>query len=89
MEKKIPMRMCIACKVMQPKKTMLRIVKDNTNLIFIDYTGKSNGRGAYICDSAECIDKCIKKRMLNKAFSTSIQEEIYMSIKDDYDKRKG
>ena len=63
-EKKIPMRMCIACHEMKPKKEMLRIVKPKDGEVSIDFTGKAAGRGAYICDNSECI----KKTAEGKAF---------------------
>lgn len=67
-EKKIPMRMCIACHEMKPKKEMLRIVKPKDGEVSIDFTGKAAGRGAYICDNSECIKKLRKARLLNKVF---------------------
>ena len=54
MDKKIPVRQCIGCREKKPKKELVRIVKDKEQNIFLDRTGKANGRGAYICDSAEC-----------------------------------
>ena len=62
MEKKIPMRMCIACKTMKPKREMLRIVKSGEE-IFLDKTGRANGRGAYICNDGECIKKLKKQKL--------------------------
>ena len=76
MEKKVPMRTCIACKKNAPKKELLRIVK-NGEEIFLDKTGKSNGRGAYVCGDAECFKKLKKGRLLNKAFSMEVTEDVY------------
>ena len=56
MAKKIPLRQCLGCNEMIPKKELIRIVKDNENNFAIDLTGKMNGRGAYICRKAECLD---------------------------------
>ena len=55
--KKIPMRMCTACREMKPKRELVRVVKTPENEILLDLTGKLNGRGAYICKSAECLEK--------------------------------
>ena len=70
--KKIPMRMCIACHEMKPKKEMLRIVKPKEGDVFIDFSGKAAGRGAYICNDPECIRKLKKSRLLKQAFSVYI-----------------
>lgn len=86
--KDTPLRMCVVCKKILPKKEMLRIVKNKEGDVFIDYTNKANGRGAYICDSAECIEKCVNKKLLNKSFSMAISQEIYQKILEDYARNK-
>ena len=83
-EKKIPMRMCIACHEMKPKKEMLRIVKPKDGEVSIDFTGKTAGRGAYICDNSECIKKLRKARLLNKVFSAEIPQEVYDKIEVEF-----
>lgn len=82
--KKIPMRMCIACHEMKPKKEMLRIVKPKEGDIAIDFTGKAAGRGAYICDDPNCIKKMKKARLLNKVFSAEIPQEVYEKIEEEF-----
>ncbi len=82
--KDTPLRMCVVCKQMLPKKEMLRIVKNKDGEIIIDHTNKANGRGAYICDSLECIEKCVNKKLLNKSFSMAISQEVYQKILEDY-----
>ena len=57
---KIPMRMCLGCNEMKPKKELMRVVKSAEGLISLDFTGKKNGRGAYICKSIECFNKARK-----------------------------
>lgn len=89
MEKKIPMRMCVCCRQMKPKKDMLRIVKSGDD-ISIDFTGKKNGRGAYICDDAECVKKLRRQKVLNKVFSAAVGEEVYLKIEENFfDKKQG
>ena len=64
MEKKVPMRTCIACRSEKPKKELIRIVKSKEGVFSIDKTGKLNGRGAYLCDCKECAEKIIKKKFI-------------------------
>lgn len=88
MPKKIPMRMCVVCRQMMPKSTLLRIVKTPEGEIKLDFSGKTGGRGAYICDNEECIRKCIRKKTLNYVFKTEISEDIYQYIGEEYAKHK-
>ena len=78
--KKIPQRMCIGCGEMFDKRTLIRIVHDKENNIFIDLTGKANGRGAYVCRSEECLKKARKTKRLERAFKTAINIEIYGNL---------
>ncbi len=77
------LRMCIACRNMQDKRDLLRIVRDKEGNVFVDNTGKKNGRGAYICKKEECLNKAIKQKSLNKAFKTNIDESIYEEIREN------
>lgn len=79
--KKIPQRTCLGCGKTKPKKELIRIVKQSDGQIFIDKTGKANGRGAYICNSVDCLEKAIKSKRLNKNFETEIDNEIYESLR--------
>lgn len=87
--KKTPLRMCIACREMKDKKQMLRIVKSADGEIGLDFGGKKNGRGAYICDNPSCIQKCVKGKLIHKAFSCSVSDEIYEKIAEEYARAKG
>ena len=82
--KKIPQRMCIACRTMKNKADLLRIVRMPDGEIKLDAKGKVAGRGAYICDDIHCIELCLKKKLLNKVFSSEIPEEIYDYIREEY-----
>ena len=82
MEKKIPMRTCIACRACKPKKELVRIVK-NGEQIKLDRTGKLNGRGAYVCNGADCLTKLGKAKILNKVFSCEIEPSVYRSIEEE------
>ena len=83
MEKKVPMRTCIACKAVKPKKELIRIVKSEED-ISLDRTGRKNGRGAYICDDEKCIAKQKKGKLLNRAFSCNVTEETYDKIAEEF-----
>ncbi len=80
--KKIPERTCIGCNEAKPKKELLRIVKDKENKISIDLSGKMNGRGAYICNNIECLEKAIKSNRLSRVFEQNIDKEIYEELRD-------
>lgn len=82
-KKKIPLRKCIVCNERKEKKNLIRIVKNKENEFFIDINGKANGRGAYLCNSKDCIEKVFKTKILNKAFKTNITDEIYNSLKEE------
>lgn len=82
--KKIPLRMCLACREMIAKKEMLRVVKNKEGRIFIDFSGKAAGRGAYLCNKRECVFKLRKGRLLNKAFSSEVPLEIYDKIEEEF-----
>lgn len=79
--KKIPQRTCLGCRESKAKQDLIRIVKQNDGKIFIDKTGKANGRGAYICNNVECLEKAIKSKRLEKNFETKIDNEIYESLR--------
>lgn len=79
--KKIPLRTCMGCNEKKPKKELVRIVKNKDGEIFIDRTGKADGRGAYICDSIECLEKVIKSKRLERVLETQIPEEVYNNLR--------
>lgn len=87
--KKIPLRQCIACRELKEKKVMLRVVKPAEGEIFIDFSGKASGRGAYVCDNPDCVKKLRQKRLLDKTFSCRVDEKIYASVEEEYFGRKG
>ena len=88
-QKKIPLRMCLGCKEMKPKKELIRVVKNNEGEINIDLVGKKPGRGAYICKSIDCLENAIKAKRLDKAFETTIDVEIYNNLKNQLEGNDG
>lgn len=81
--KKIPMRMCLGCNEMKPKKELIRVVRSPEGDISLDFTGKKSGRGAYICRSSECFNNARKARRLEKSFSCRIDESVYEVMTDE------
>lgn len=81
--RKIPQRMCNGCMEMKSKKELIRIVRSPEGIVSVDLTGKKPGRGAYICKSEECLEKAFKAKRLNRNLQTTIDEEIYESLKDE------
>jgi predicted RNA-binding protein YlxR (DUF448 family) len=81
--KKVPMRMCLGCGELKPKKELIRVVRNREGEISIDFTGKKQGRGAYICNSAECLNKSRKSKKLERAFETAISPEIYDQLTEE------
>ena len=79
--KKIVQRMCIGCNNKKDKKELIRVVLNKNGEIAIDKTGKLAGRGAYICDSIECLEKAIKTKRLEKCFDMKIDEHIYNELR--------
>jgi hypothetical protein len=67
---------------MKPKRELIRVVRSPEGAISLDFKGKSPGRGAYICPSADCLKKAIKSKSLDRAFSTTIPQEIYQRLTD-------
>lgn len=79
--KKIVQRMCMGCNIKKDKRDLIRIVMNKDGNITIDKTGKLSGRGAYICDKLDCLNKIIKTKRLEKIFNTKIDEEIYRNLR--------
>lgn len=74
-QKKIPMRMCVGCRQMYPKKELLRIISNENGSLELDTTGKKNGRGAYICAKTECLKQAVKQRQLQRTLESELTDE--------------
>lgn len=86
MQKKIPMRQCLGCREMKPKKELIRVVRSPEGDISLDFRGKAPGRGAYICPNAQCLKKAVRARALEKAFSAQIPEEVYEKLNEEMER---
>ena len=74
--KKVPMRMCVGCREMKPKKELLRVARSPEGEISFDLTGRKPGRGAYVCHSSDCLLRAIKQKQLERTFSSPISDEV-------------
>lgn len=81
--KKIPMRMCVGCMEMKPKKELIRAVKAPNGEISLDLTGKKSGRGSYICRSADCLHKAVRAKRFERAFECAIPPEVYARMEEE------
>lgn len=79
--KKIPQRSCMGCGEKKDKKDLIRIVKDKEGNLSVDKTGKAPGRGAYLCDAQECLEKAKKAKRLERALETTIDDAIYEELR--------
>ena len=77
MQKKIPMRQCLGCREMKPKRELIRVVRSPEGSIGIDTKGKASGRGAYVCHDLQCLKRAIKAKAISRAFEIEIPQEIY------------
>ena len=80
MPKKIPMRQCLGCREMKPKRELIRVVKSPEGEISLDFKGKKPGRGAYLCPDPQCLARARKARALERAFSAQTPDQEYESL---------
>lgn len=83
--RKIPMRMCVGCREMKEKRSLMRVVKSPEGAISFDRVGKAPGRGAYVCKSKECFEKAVKQRQLERALETRIEEAVFAQLMEEID----
>lgn len=83
-----PTRTCIACRKPQLKKDLIRVVHSADNNIMLDFTGRANGRGAYLCDNIACMEKAVKKKLFNREFKVNIDAAVYEKLAEEYRARK-
>lgn len=80
MPKKIPLRQCLGCREMKPKRELIRVVRAPEGTISLDFRGKANGRGAYVCPNPDCLKKAVRAKALERALETPIPEEIFAQL---------
>ena len=79
-QRKIPLRTCVVTKEKYEKKELIRVVKNNTGEVFIDTTGKANGRGAYLKKDTTVIEKAKQSKILDRVLETTVNDEIYEEL---------
>ena len=77
MQKKIPQRQCMGCRERKAKRELIRVVRGTDGSVSLDFSGKMNGRGAYICPDPNCLKKAQKARSLDRSLEVPIPEEVY------------
>ncbi len=85
-QKKIPLRTCVVTKESLPKKELLRIVRNKEGEVFVDETGKLNGRGAYIKKDLAVLEQAKKTQILEKKLECKIEDRVYEEIKNIIEK---
>ena len=83
MQKKIPQRQCMGCRERKAKKEMIRVVRGTDGTVSLDFSGKLNGRGAYICPDQECLKKAQKAKSLERALEVPIPEDVYARLQKE------
>lgn len=81
--RKVPLRKCVGCGEMKPKKDLIRVLRTNEEEYILDVTGKKNGRGAYICNSRACFEKAVKSKGLERSFKQAIPKEVYERLEKE------
>ena len=77
MQKKIPQRQCMGCRERKAKRDMIRVVRGTDGTVSLDFGGKMNGRGAYICPNSDCLKKALRSKALDRSLEVTIPEEVY------------
>lgn len=86
--KRIPLRKCLGCNEMRPKKELLRVVHNSQGITSVDTSGRAHGRGAYICNSKQCFENAKKMKAFNRAFKANVPEEIYDDLIEELTKNE-
>jgi len=80
MQKKIPQRQCMGCRERKPKRELIRVVRSPEGNVSLDFGGKMNGRGAYLCLDPDCLKKAIRSKALDRSLEVTIPEEVYARL---------
>ncbi len=83
-QRKVPLRKCTGCQAMKSKKEMLRIVRDPEGHVSLDRTGKKSGRGAYICDQEECLEKAIQNKGIERSLGVPVSRELVETLREEF-----
>ena len=89
MQKKIPQRQCMGCRERKAKRDMIRVVRGTDGNVSLDFGGKMNGRGAYICPDPECLKKALRSKALDRSLEVTIPEEVYDRLQKEMEAGNG
>ena len=89
MQKKIPQRQCMGCRERKAKREMIRVVRMTDGNVSLDFSGKLNGRGAYVCPDPECLKKAMKSKALDRSLEVEIPEEVYHRLAAEMERGNG
>ena len=89
MQKKIPQRQCMGCRERKEKRELIRVVRQTNGQVSLDFSGKLNGRGAYICPDPECLKKARKAKSLDRSLEVTIPEEVYDRLDREMEVSRG
>lgn len=89
MQKKIPQRQCMGCRERKSKRELIRVVRTPEGQVCLDFSGKLNGRGAYLCPSAECLKKAVRSKALDRSLEVTIPQEVYARLEKEMEARCG
>ena len=89
MQKKIPMRQCMGCRERKAKKEMIRVVRTTEGTVSLDFSGKLNGRGAYVCPDMACLKKAMKSKALDRCLEVTIPEDVYTRLEREMEAQNG
>ena len=89
MQKKIPQRQCMGCRERKPKRELIRVVRCTDGEVRLDFGGKMNGRGAYICPNMECLKRVRKSKALDRSLEVTIPEEVYDRLEKEMEGANG
>ena len=87
--KKIPQRQCVGCREMKPKKELIRVVRSPEGAVSLDFGGKMNGRGAYLCPDPECLKKALRSKALDRSLEVTIPEDVYHRLEKEMEAAGG
>ena len=87
-QRKLPLRKCTGCGEMKDKREMIRVVKESSGEVTLDFTGKKAGRGAYVCPTLECLERAQKSKGLERSFKIGISKEVYESLRNELTKHE-
>ena len=89
MQKKIPQRQCMGCRERKAKRELIRVVRTPEGTVSLDFSGKMNGRGAYLCPNPECLKKALRSKALDRSLEVTIPEDVYARLEKEMEAGNG